>query len=81
MVMRLMAIACRAALTTSRYLVPGKFAVTKNLSNASQICRICSPSKKKRVRSVKCERGSPIDLSFSDAVASASIVLPLDRND
>ena len=35
---------------------------------------------KKRVRSVKCE-GSPTNLSFWDAVASASIVLPLDRND
>ena len=40
-----MAIACLPALT-SRYLVPGKFAVTKNLSNASKICRICSPSKR-----------------------------------
>ena len=40
-----MAVACLPALT-SRYLVVGKFAVTKNLSNASQICRIRSPSKR-----------------------------------
>ena len=69
-----MVIACHAALT-SRSLVPRKFAVAKNLSNVSQICRICSPG----IRSARGQwnvRALPPIPHFETPVPSPALFYP-----
>ena len=69
-----MVIACHAALT-SRSLVPRKFVVAKNLSNVSQICRICSPG----IRSARGQwnvRALPPIPHFETPVPSPALFYP-----